>query len=123
MVYVAAASTLEAASILSTVRSQCLLNPTPWLHAGEAIPLEYNLDGLGGISFDKGCYVGQELVARTHWSGAVRKRLMPFALRPSDGAVLCCLELHSSLVRILAPFASVSCPPRCAPLTVRDFAA
>lgn len=52
------------------------------------MPLEYNLDGLGGISFDKGCYVGQELVARTHWSGTIRKRLMPFALRPPDGALV-----------------------------------
>ncbi|KAI3971376.1 hypothetical protein MKX01_008220 [Papaver californicum] len=32
----------------------------------EAIPLEYNLAGLNAISFDKGCYVGQESVARTH---------------------------------------------------------
>mmetsp|Transcript_16306 Transcript_16306/g.48902 ORF Transcript_16306/g.48902 Transcript_16306/m.48902 type:complete len:357 (+) Transcript_16306:94-1164(+) len=55
--------------------------------AGEAIPLEYNLDVLQGISFDKGCYVGQELVARAHWSGTVRKRLMPFALKPPEGAV------------------------------------
>lgn len=53
--------------------------------AGEAMPLEYNLDALQGISYDKGCYVGQELVARTHWSGLIRKRLMPFALRPSAG--------------------------------------
>ena len=55
-------------------------------HTGDAIPLEYNLDALHGISYDKGCYVGQELIARTHWSGAVRKRLMPFALRPTAGA-------------------------------------
>ena len=55
-----------------------------WGVAGEAIPLEYNLDGLQGVSFEKGCYVGQELVARTHWSGAVRKRLMPLALRPPE---------------------------------------
>lgn len=56
--------------------------------AGEAIPLEYNLDVLQGISFDKGCYVGQELVARAHWSGTVRKRLMPFALKPPEGGAL-----------------------------------
>lgn len=56
--------------------------------AGEAIPLEYNLDALQGISFDKGCYVGQELVARAHWSGTVRKRLMPFALHPAHAAAV-----------------------------------
>ncbi|EPS61980.1 aminomethyltransferase, partial [Genlisea aurea] len=44
---------------------------------GDAIPLEYNLVGLNAISFDKGCYVGQELVARTHHRGVVRKRLIP----------------------------------------------
>lgn len=45
--------------------------------SGEAIALEYNIDGLHGISFTKGCYVGQELMARTHFKGVVRKRLMP----------------------------------------------
>ena len=44
------------------------------------MPLEYNLDALGGISYTKGCYVGQELVARTHNRGVVRKRLMPVAI-------------------------------------------
>ena len=32
------------------------------------------------MSFDKGCYVGQELIARTHHKGEVRKRLLPFYL-------------------------------------------
>jgi transferase CAF17, mitochondrial len=45
--------------------------------AGKAIPLEYNVDLLNGVTFDKGCYVGQELVARTHFQGLVRKRLFP----------------------------------------------
>lgn len=49
--------------------------------AGSAVPLEYNLDGLNAISFSKGCYVGQELVARTHFQGMVRKRLMPITLQ------------------------------------------
>ncbi|XP_042515798.1 putative transferase At4g12130, mitochondrial [Macadamia integrifolia] len=44
---------------------------------GEAIPLEYNFAGLNAISFDKGCYVGQELIARTHHRGVIRKRLLP----------------------------------------------
>lgn len=32
---------------------------------------------MNGIDFNKGCYLGQELVARTHYTGVVRKRLMP----------------------------------------------
>ena len=50
------------------------------------MPLEYNLDGLNAISFSKGCYVGQELVARTHFQGMVRKRLMPVALQDEAAA-------------------------------------
>lgn len=44
------------------------------------------MDGLNAISFTKGCYVGQELVARTHFRGMVRKRLMPLVLMPHAGA-------------------------------------
>lgn len=52
---------------------------------GEAIPLEYNLEGLNAISFDKGCYVGQELIARTHHRGVIRKRLLPLKFLDSEG--------------------------------------
>lgn len=45
-----------------------------------SVPLEYNLDGLNGISFSKGCYIGQELMARTHYQGQIRKRIMPFRM-------------------------------------------
>lgn len=34
-----------------------------------------NLDQLGGISFDKGCYTGQEVVARLHYLGNLKKRM------------------------------------------------
>lgn len=46
-------------------------------NAGAALPLEHNMDALNGISFKKGCYVGQELTARTHYQGVIRKRLWP----------------------------------------------
>ncbi|CAJ2659321.1 putative transferase At4g12130, mitochondrial isoform X3 [Trifolium pratense] len=52
---------------------------------GEAMPLEYNLVGLNAISFDKGCYVGQELIARTHHRGVIRKRLVPLRFQDNDG--------------------------------------
>ncbi|KAI6205130.1 hypothetical protein M3Y94_00757700 [Aphelenchoides besseyi] len=44
----------------------------------DQIPLNANGDLLNGISFDKGCYVGQELIARTHHTGVVRRRIVPF---------------------------------------------
>lgn len=48
--------------------------------AFEAVPLELNLEQLLGVSFVKGCYVGQELVARAHFRGLIRKRLLPVLL-------------------------------------------
>jgi folate-binding protein YgfZ len=44
------------------------------------IPLECNLDFLNYINFNKGCYVGQELIARTKYKGLIRKRLLPFLI-------------------------------------------
>ncbi|KAJ0106428.1 hypothetical protein Patl1_18285 [Pistacia atlantica] len=55
---------------------------------GEAMPLEYNLSGLNAISFDKGCYVGQELIARTHHRGLIRKRLLPLRFFDDKGKEL-----------------------------------
>lgn len=41
----------------------------------EYIPQMLNIDKLGGISFDKGCYTGQEVVARTHYLGKAKRAL------------------------------------------------
>ncbi|MGL5785057.1 MAG: YgfZ/GcvT domain-containing protein [Alphaproteobacteria bacterium] len=43
---------------------------------GRSIPLECGFGELGAISWQKGCYLGQELTARTHHQGLVRKRLL-----------------------------------------------
>lgn len=50
------------------------------LPIGKCFPLEANCDYLHGVSFHKGCYIGQEVTARTHHTGVVRKRLMPLIL-------------------------------------------
>lgn len=41
---------------------------------GENVPFDFNFDLLNGVDFEKGCYLGQELIIRTHHSGVVRKR-------------------------------------------------
>ncbi len=50
----------------------------PWLSmetAEQFIPQMLNLDNLGAISFTKGCYTGQEIVARTHYLGKAKRAL------------------------------------------------
>ena len=54
----------------------------PWIGATQAeqfTPHMLNLDLLDAISFDKGCYTGQEIVARTHYKGATKRRTLRFA--------------------------------------------
>jgi len=43
----------------------------------KALLLESGFDELHGVDWDKGCYMGQELTARTKYRGLVRRRLMP----------------------------------------------
>jgi folate-binding protein YgfZ len=48
-----------------------------------------NLDLLGGVSFDKGCYTGQEIIARTHFRGTVKRRMLRYEVAgtvPPPGA-------------------------------------
>ncbi|MEQ8652217.1 MAG: folate-binding protein [Kiloniellales bacterium] len=43
----------------------------------KALLLENGFDELGGVDWQKGCYMGQELTARTKYRGLVKKRLLP----------------------------------------------
>lgn len=49
------------------------------------LPQMVNWEALGGISFKKGCYTGQEVVARAHFRGQVKKRMVRAQL---DGGLL-----------------------------------
>ena len=56
---------------------------------GEAFPHEVNMDVLHGVSFTKGCYVGQEVVSRMQHRGTTRRRILPAAFdgaSPAQGA-------------------------------------
>ena len=50
---------------------------------GDAFPHETNMDRLHGVSFDKGCYVGQEVVSRMQHRGTARTRTVRLTV---DGA-------------------------------------
>ncbi len=56
------------------------------------IPQMINLQALGGVSFKKGCYTGQEIVARMQYLGKLKRRLYRLALaageRPQPGVEL-----------------------------------
>lgn len=55
-----------------------ILAGIPWLTTATSeqfIPQMLNLDKLGGISLTKGCYTGQEVVARTHYLGKAKRAL------------------------------------------------
>lgn len=43
----------------------------------DAFPHEADMDQLGGVDFDKGCYVGQEVVSRMEHRGTARTRAVP----------------------------------------------
>ena len=43
---------------------------------GDTFPHEANLDLLNGVSFSKGCFVGQEVVSRMQHRGTARKRIV-----------------------------------------------
>jgi folate-binding protein YgfZ len=57
------------------------------LEPDKTVLLEAGFDELGGVSWTKGCYMGQELTARTRYRGLLKRRLLPVhgALLPPHG--------------------------------------
>jgi folate-binding protein YgfZ len=61
------------------------------LEVEKSILLENGFEELNGVDFAKGCYMGQELTARTKYRGLVRKRLMPVTIdgpAPAPGTAI-----------------------------------
>jgi folate-binding protein YgfZ len=57
----------------------------------KSILLESGFDELNGVDWQKGCYIGQELTARTRYRGLIKKRLMPVRIdgpAPFPGTVV-----------------------------------
>lgn len=68
----------------------------------KALLLENGFEELGGVDFDKGCYMGQELTARTKYRGLVRKRLLPVVIQgeaPPNGAPILAGEAEAGEMR------------------------
>jgi folate-binding protein YgfZ len=58
------------------------------MEAQKSVLLEGGFDELAGVSWTKGCYMGQELTARTKYRGLLKKRLFPVAVagpQPAPG--------------------------------------
>ncbi len=58
-----------------------------WIRQGtveQFVPQMLNLELIGGVNFQKGCYPGQEVVARSQYRGTVKRRTHLFALDGTD---------------------------------------
>ena len=81
------------------------------------LPQQLNLDQSGSVAFDKGCYPGQEIIARLKYRGQVKsrlirgissvtvaagKRLAPSEKAPTGGTVLACAPAEPAGYRVLA---------------------
>jgi len=60
---------------------------------GDAFPHESDMDQFGGVDFDKGCFVGQEVVSRIEHRGTARTRIVPVARAPKAVHSPCCVSI------------------------------
>ncbi|WPY00166.1 Folate-binding protein YgfZ [Candidatus Trichorickettsia mobilis] len=63
---------------------------------GKSIPVEYGAEELGAISYDKGCYIGQEVISRTKYQGTVRKKIFKIQAKTDMNNQLKTNEIVSS---------------------------
>jgi folate-binding protein YgfZ len=91
-----AAAAPDAAALAAIVEGRPEISAAQGEHY---VPQMLNLDELHGVSFTKGCYPGQEIVARIQNRGAVKRRLRRFATgpgeRPAPGDGICDAEARA----------------------------
>ena len=68
----------------------------------KSILLENGFEELNGVDFGKGCYMGQELTARTKYRALIRKRLVPVSVEgplPAPGTLVMAGEQEAGELR------------------------
>lgn len=77
-------------------------NGSEEMEVDKSILLESGFEELGGVDFKKGCYMGQELTARTKYRGLVRKRLLPVKIdgpAPNTGTPIMNGDKEAGIIR------------------------
>lgn len=76
----------------------------------EFVPQMVNLDLIGALSYTKGCYPGQEIVARTHYLGRLKQRMYraSVAAPAAPGDKLYCAELGEQSAGMIVASAAVA---------------
>lgn len=72
------------------------------LEVEKSILLENGFDELAGVDWEKGCYMGQELTARTHYRALIKKRLVPVRIEgpaPPPGTPVLAGEAEVGVMR------------------------
>lgn len=81
------------------------------LEVEKSILLENGFDELAGVDWDKGCYMGQELTARTHYRALIKKRLVPVRVEgpaPAPGTPVLAGETEVGVMRSSADGAGLA---------------
>ena len=76
----------------------CILEGSKEIETNVSLPLETNLDLLGGISFEKGCFIGQEVNARIKWKGLVKRKYVPITYKNKKLSYLKLIELNEKKI-------------------------
>jgi len=60
-------------------------------------PLNANLIEFDGVSFEKGCYVGQEVTSRMHWRGGIKKKLYRVTIDGAPDQLPCAIRTTANI--------------------------